>query len=428
MVHKIILVALVVLQFAKAQPAYKEVYTITNRQGDKITRLMPVLVRAYPVAVDSNRIKVYYLVDVQYDFLQFTLQNTKYMANWETEVNLADEKNNAVSSTIREDTLFLNDFKSTNRRDRYILSVDSQVVKPGRYLLQFKYSDLQGRQKLAYNLRLNLLTSPPLYAAPPLLTDPSGTDAKSENLFGNRVLALRQTIPFNTGRGVYLHCTVPADDTVRVRLTLGQETREGTRARIDTVLTSKGDFADATIRLPLKKFAPGTYQLSVVYHWGEDSLIQKMPVDIVWFSRPRSLQNIDYAIKTLQILLPEKQFEALDSGNKKEKEEALYKFWNAKDPTPATAYNEIMTEFYQRVDSADVEWGRKRLYGWRRDIGRIYVLYGTPHEVNDQSLNPDNPRLQWVYNLPDKRLVFTFRAVDGRKKYELIDEKEESLQ
>jgi GWxTD domain-containing protein len=123
--------------------------------------------------------------------------------------------------------------------------------------------------------------------------------------------------------------------------------------------------------------------------------------------------------------MSKEEYKQLSGGGKKEKAQKFIKFWKEKDPTPQTAYNELLFEFYSRVDSVDREFGGKnRSYGWRTDPGRIILLYGEPDVIEDQSLNPVKPYLSWSYILPDTTLTFVFQAIDGRKQYRLLQEQE----
>ena len=176
---------------------------------------------------------------------------------------------------------------------------------------------------------------------------------------------------------------------------------------------------------PFLKWDEGDYLISILYRAGRDSLWQKLPFHITWFNKPRSIRDIEYALKPIQLIVPEDFYKKLTKGNKQEQQNAFRAFWKEKDPTPATAFNEVEAEFYSRVDTADMRWGKKGRNGWRTDPGKIYVIYGKPSQIEDLSLSPVNPYMKWTYNLPDQQLRFTFRALDGRKRYRLIDNQEE---
>ncbi len=89
-------------------------------------------------------------------------------------------------------------------------------------------------------------------------------------------------------------------------------------------------------------------------------------------------------------------------------------FWRKRDPTPETARNEAMLEFFRRVHHAE-EHFQGYGPGWRSDMGRIYIKYGPPDQVEPRPATAQTPPLEiWYYNRPYRRLVFEDRDGFGR--------------
>lgn len=57
-------------------------------------------------------------------------------------------------------------------------------------------------------------------------------------------------------------------------------------------------------------------------------------------------------------------------------------FWKRRDPAPGTPENELREEYSRRFEYASAnfgnQWGRE---GWKTDMGRAYILYGPPDEI-----------------------------------------------
>jgi len=99
-------------------------------------------------------------------------------------------------------------------------------------------------------------------------------------------------------------------------------------------------------------------------------------------------------------------------------------FWTARDPSPGTAKNEAREHFYGLIDYANREFaeaGRKSTPGWRSDRGRIYIRYGAPSDVYDQSrqTGPTAPYLVWKYTR-GKELHFIFVDRTGIGAFRLV--------
>ncbi|MDZ7822184.1 MAG: GWxTD domain-containing protein [Candidatus Marinimicrobia bacterium] len=64
----------------------------------------------------------------------------------------------------------------------------------------------------------------------------------------------------------------------------------------------------------------------------------------------------------------------------KEKRKFFTETWENLDPTPGTERNELMNEYYYRVQTANQRFSGQR-EGWRSDRGMIYIIYGEPDAV-----------------------------------------------
>jgi len=62
-----------------------------------------------------------------------------------------------------------------------------------------------------------------------------------------------------------------------------------------------------------------------------------------------------------------------------EREQFIEQFWRRRDPDPDTEVNEYLEEHYERVAYANQHFA-SGIPGWKSDRGRIYIMYGPPHE------------------------------------------------
>jgi len=104
---------------------------------------------------------------------------------------------------------------------------------------------------------------------------------------------------------------------------------------------------------------------------------------------------------------------------------ALDQFWEKHDPSPGTARNEAKEEFQRRILHADEKFTiHKRLRGWKSDLGRIYIKFGTPDDiVNEVFPIGQKPSITWYYFRKNK--VFRFVDLRGYGDYRLENPDEE---
>ncbi|HEV2885101.1 MAG TPA: GWxTD domain-containing protein [Pyrinomonadaceae bacterium] len=72
-----------------------------------------------------------------------------------------------------------------------------------------------------------------------------------------------------------------------------------------------------------------------------------------------------------------KAFKKLQTDDEREK--FIEEFWRRRDPDPDTDENEFKEEYYERIAYANEHFA-SGIPGWKTDRGRIWIMYGKPHE------------------------------------------------
>lgn len=165
----------------------------------------------------------------------------------------------------------------------------------------------------------------------------------------------------------------------------------------------------ATPSLPLRR-----YRLTATVMRGSEPLVFRREFRMIWPDMPRSLRNVDDAIAALRYIAPEAAIDSLLDGPLEARWAHLEGFWKPRDRSPDTAPNEVMTEYYRRVDHARDAFGTLRQQdGFLTDRGRIYVLHGPPTNT-ERSLDPtEGFREVWTYARGNKTFIFVDRAKTG---------------
>jgi GWxTD domain-containing protein len=100
----------------------------------------------------------------------------------------------------------------------------------------------------------------------------------------------------------------------------------------------------------------------------------------------------------------------------------LREFWRRRDPTPGSAGNQAMTDFYRQVAYANSAFHQSRvgtMPGWRTDRGRIYLRYGRPDEMLQRPVASPRPYEAWRYTR-DRGYWYVFVDRNSMGDYELI--------
>lgn len=138
-----------------------------------------------------------------------------------------------------------------------------------------------------------------------------------------------------------------------------------------------------------------------------------------WRDMPISLYDLDLAIEHLSYITEEETIDYIEEGDR---EERFREFWRKRDPTPETPFNELMAEYYERVDYAADEFrtGRSPVPdGLRSARARVYIVNGPPESKDRSVPSRGTVRETWTYE--DGR-TFVFEASSGFDTFRLVDE------
>lgn len=177
--------------------------------------------------------------------------------------------------------------------------------------------------------------------------------------------------------------------------------------------SSPFNFAFANI--PNSRFANDTYRIKVL-DTKTNKVLAFRNFQSRWLNMPTSLLNLHVAIHMLRFMVSKKELKKLESGSYKEREKKFKEFWKKRDPTPKTQYNELMAEYYRRIDYAWEHFSTLNKPGYDTDIGKVYIKMGPPDSV-ERRYPPGQPGIIiWKYG----KRKFIFQATSGFGDYELV--------
>ena len=219
---------------------------------------------------------------------------------------------------------------------------------------------------------------------------------------------------------VYLQADrVPPGGTASVQMEV-HDPLSGSRGKDMIVLRpndASGGEAAAIYRLPIDSFLEGAYVLRCTPSWG-DSASTEAEFSVSWRMETVATAGRDVRLEA-EMLLNSKEAAEFAKASPAAQLRTVQARWDALDPTPGTAENEVYDEFLARAAYAKRYFGEQFTSGPRTDRGRTYIRYGTPAEVNlevipyneedlddaivavHESLQTERPGAQFKQAVPD---------------------------
>ncbi|MFI5253517.1 MAG: GWxTD domain-containing protein [Bacteroidota bacterium] len=121
---------------------------------------------------------------------------------------------------------------------------------------------------------------------------------------------------------------------------------------------------------------------------------------------PAPIIDLDAAIDELLYIADRDTLEKMKKADPATKKNMFLAFWKRRDPNPNTEVNELMEEYYSRVDYANKNFGHY-LPGWKSDRGMVFIIFGAPSNVERRSMNMDSNGYEiWTYFEQNREFVF----------------------
>ena len=146
---------------------------------------------------------------------------------------------------------------------------------------------------------------------------------------------------------------------------------------------------DATADLDVSTLRAGDYVVTVkAWQTGDPGALERTSGFSIAWEPDTWLRDAQDSEDEAHFLLQPDQEVAFGRMMLGGRERLLEDYWRARDPSPETGENEALKVFRQRVAFANQTYGRYGLgKGMFSDMGRVYIRYGEPSEV-DRSVIP----------------------------------------
>jgi GWxTD domain-containing protein len=376
---------------------------------------------------------VFYSYKISYSQLFFEKKDEKFYAGISINLEIKDSIGNTVKRAFDQREISVENFDITNSPNSFLQGVIEFKLPADKYNLLAIISDLTSKRErrippieLEIN-KSNTILNPIIFDPGKIICDELEAFVLSNN---------SSSIPFNKPNS---SLAIPVSDPKINSLTL-------TIKRGDTVLISGEKIIDSFLTNPeiklcsdrvvirqsidtsnskifllrdfSSKLSEGPIQLEI---YSDDNIDDKKiyNLNVIWIAKPISLTDPEAAIKILEIVEPKDKVSDLlrKEGSYSNN---LFDYWNTKDPTPDTKYNELMNEFYTRVDYCEKNFRTIAGNGGAKsDRGKTYIKFGAPDTIERDTNSDDKIVETWFYKKSNRKFLFV--DGDGTGKFQLTE-------
>ena len=355
----------------------------------------------------SDSIKVLSYLSVPNNVLKFVKEDVNFISSYEATVSLKEKKGSLVGRKNWSNTLKTDSYLESTSREIFTIHFHEFKIVPGDYIISAEVLDRDSNNGgiVSKNLKLKNYSGPLALYKPffldfiegnwgldkneiPLFRSYPGEKINQASIFiSGKVLPGPFTLELiinNSKRKKIWNKSfqlVSEKESFHQRIIIPDEvSKEGLRKKVDIILTQNGKSKKESAILSILR--PGI---------------------------SNSIGNISQAIQNMRYILRDDEWKKLKKAKSDERESLFLEYWSGKDPTPETEENEIMDEYFSRINYSNANF-KSYTDGWKTDMGMIYILFGPPDDLE-------------TYNDPLSRLYSQRWHYYGINKYfDFVDE------
>ncbi len=130
-------------------------------------------------------------------------------------------------------------------------------------------------------------------------------------------------------------------------------------------------------------------------------------LSVRWSDLPASVTDLNKALDQMRYIARDNELEPIRTARTEvDKRSRFIEFWRKRDPDPQTQRNELMEEYFWRVEYANRNFSHY-MEGWRTDRGMVYIRFGAPDNVERHPFETGTrPYEVWRYYNLNYEFVF----------------------
>jgi GWxTD domain-containing protein len=370
---------------------------------------------------DSMKARVDVFIQIPQTTLSFKKNQStqKFEAKYDLTINIYNSFGDNILNNTSSETISNTDEQQKYLADNPDFRIKSYFLKPDNYKLETTLRDRNNYMEYKSDKKFNVpdyVKSEVSISSVMLLSD-----FKSDSL-GKKVIFPLVTGNIGDLKDVYIFYEIynNSENTFPLSINYKILSEKSTTLK-------EGSFSCVLVpginqridRLAPLDYTTGLYRLELSSNAYSSIYTQK---DFVykWSDLPMNIKDLNGAINQMVYIATDDQLDSLKKApTQAEKEKKFLQFWKNIDPSPKTAKNEIMNEYYSRIKISTDKFSTSYQEGWKTDMGMVFIIYGNPSSVERHPFD-ENSRPYEVWEYYDINKQFIFVDYTGFGDYRLI--------
>ena len=354
-------------------------------------------------------------VKISYDELQFLKSGNTFTAKYEISVIIFNASGDQQDGRTVEELIEVADFDDTNSRELFGVTKVNFLLKKDSYRVNIGVMDLDTRKTGSRRITLMI----PDYSDKLSISDIIFIDKVEETDSNETIMYpnisggfISESSEFKAYYEIYgvdgmVEIKNEVKDMKGITIYSDKFERRSTDGMIKEIVSIVKD------DLRFNK-----YKFYVSVSKGKKKVSKSKTFQVRWFGMSESITDLDMAVNFLRYIATKKVYEKMVSSESEEKRKLFIKFWKKRDPSPETETNELMKEYYRRIQYSNEHFATFQ-EGWKADMGMVFILFGHPNDIERHPFDINSkPYEVWYYY--DINRNFVFQDFSGFGEYRLV--------
>ena len=361
---------------------------------------------------------------ILYDDLTFikTDSNDTYHAAVELVIAVYDDNGISIASKTSKKEVNEKDYAMTNSREETVMVAEYFDLEKGEYELKMQMNDAISNKATNRKMKFEIedyqkeeLAMSDLLFLDKIYSDSIGNITEALPSIGANFT--KKMEHFYIQFDLY-NAQVPASVTIKYILENDKQEQEWDTTLVKEINKQVSNHIFEFSKRVLKR---NRYNCVVEVKSEEGKVKNNRWFSFYWIDMPETSDDITTAIDQMRYILRGDTLDKYLEASFDEQQLFFERYWASRDPNPNTKVNELMREYFGRVNYANREYSTFSLEGWLSDRGRILIKFGSPDDIDRHPFELDSvPYEVWRYYSLRKIFVFTDRS--GFGDYRLLPE------